>query len=89
MKAGYVRPYRDKGKHDRDAMVFYTFPAAFEDEIARGFNVKHFAKALAGAGMLTPPASGRGYQRKSPRIDGRQINVYVIQHMPEGSQPDE
>ncbi|CRG52658.1 TOPRIM and DUF927 domain-containing protein [Yersinia wautersii] len=81
--------YRDKGKHDRDAMVFYTFPAAFEDEIARGFNVKHFAKALAGAGMLTPPASGRGYQRKSPRIDGRQINVYVIQHMPESSQPDE
>ncbi len=81
--------YRDKGKHDRDAMVFYTFPAAFEDEIARGFNVKHFAKALAGAGMLTPPASGRGYQRKSPRIDGRQINVYVIQHMPESSQPNE
>ncbi|BFI68405.1 hypothetical protein okayama3_39900 [Yersinia pseudotuberculosis] len=81
--------YRDKGKHDRDAMVFYTFPAAFEDEIARGFNVKHFAKALAGAGMLTPPASGRGYQRKSPRIDGRQINVYVIQHMPESSQPGE
>ncbi len=81
--------YRDKGKHDRDAMVFYTFPAAFEDEIARGFNVKHFAKALAGAGMLTPPASVRGYQRKSPRIDGRQINVYVIQHMPESSQPDE
>lgn len=81
--------YRDKGKHDRDAMVFYTFPAAFEDEIARGFNVKHFAKALAGAGMLTPPASGRGYQRKSPRIDGRQINVYVIQHMPESSQPEE
>ncbi|ABS48363.1 Uncharacterized protein YP598_4192 [Yersinia pseudotuberculosis] len=38
---------------------------------------------------LTPPASGRGYQRKSPRIDGRQINVYVIQHMPESSQPDE
>ncbi|CNI43358.1 HNH endonuclease domain-containing protein [Yersinia pekkanenii] len=80
---------KPRSKHDRDAMVFYTFPAAFEDEIARGFNVKHFAKALAGAGMLTPPASGRGYQRKSPRIDGRQINVYVIQHMPESSQPDE
>lgn len=81
--------YRDKGKHDSDAMVFYTFPAAFEDEIARGFNSKHFAKVLAGAGMLTLPASGRGYQRKSPRIDGRQINVYVIHHLPEGEQSEE
>jgi len=81
--------YRDKGKHDSDAMVFYTFPAAFEDEIARGFNSKHFAKALAGAGMLTLPASGRGFQRKSPRIDGRQINVYVIHHLPEGEQVEE
>ena len=81
--------YRDKGKRDCDAMVFYTFPAAFEGEIAQGFNTKHFAKALADAGMLTPPASGRGYQRKSPRIDGRQINVYVIHHLPEGNQPEE
>ncbi|STY91645.1 Uncharacterised protein [Leclercia adecarboxylata] len=38
--------------------------------------------------MLTPPNTGRGYQRKSPRIDGRQINVYVIQYQPEGSQPE-
>lgn len=80
--------YRDRGKHDCDPMVFYTFPAAFEDEIARGFNAKHFAKALVEAGMLTPPASGRGFQRKSPRIDGRQINVYVIHHLPEGNQPE-
>ncbi|WP_337261248.1 MULTISPECIES: DUF927 domain-containing protein [unclassified Serratia (in: enterobacteria)] len=81
--------YRDRGKHDCDTMVFYTFPAAFEGEIARGFNSKHFAKALVEAGMLTPPASGRGYQRKSPRIDGRQINVYVIHHLPESNQPEE
>lgn len=39
--------------------------------------------------MLTLPASGRGYQRKSPRIDGRQINVYVIHHLPEGEQSEE
>ncbi|WP_134706611.1 DUF927 domain-containing protein [Rahnella sp. CJA17(1/100)] len=71
--------YRQRGKHDLDPIVFYTFPAAFEGEIAQGFNAKHFAKALADAGMLTPPASGRGFQRKSPRIDGRQINVYVLQ----------
>ncbi len=81
--------YRDKGKHECDAMVFYTFPAAFENEIAGGFNTKHFAKALAEAGMLTPPASGRGFQRKSPRINGRQTNVYVIHHLPDGEQSEE
>lgn len=70
-------------------MVFYTFPAAFENEIARGFNTKHFAKALVEAGMLTQPASKRGFQRKSPRIEGRQINVYVIHHLPENDQGED
>ncbi|MEI7075058.1 DUF927 domain-containing protein [Pectobacterium versatile] len=80
--------YRDRGKHDDSPMVFYTFPAAFEGEIAKGFNAKQFAEILRGAGMLTPPTSGRGYQRKSPRIDGRQINVYVLQYRPEDGQPE-
>ncbi|WP_324700509.1 MULTISPECIES: DUF927 domain-containing protein [Enterobacteriaceae] len=79
--------YRQKGGHEADPVVFYTFPAAFEKEIAQGFNAKMFAEVLKNAGMLTPPNTGRGYQRKSPRIDGRQINVYVIQYQPEGSQP--
>lgn len=70
-------------------MIFYTFPAAFEGEIARGFNAKQFAETIKNAGMLTPPASGRGYQRKSPRINGRQFNVYVIHYMPESCQPEE
>lgn len=40
--------------------------------------------------MLTPPSSGRGYQRKSPRIRGRQINVYVLNYLPEDyNQPEE
>lgn len=30
--------------------------------------------------MLAPPTLGRGFQRKSPRIDGRQIRVYVLQY---------
>ncbi|MFJ5506881.1 DUF927 domain-containing protein [Pectobacterium carotovorum] len=80
--------YRERGKHDDSQMVFYTFPAAFEGEIAKGFNAKQFAEILRGAGMLTPPTSGRGYQRKSPRIDGRQINVYVLQYRPEDDQPE-
>lgn len=75
--------YRQKGGHDADPMVFYTFPAAFEGEIARGFNARQFAEVLKKAGMLTPPTSGRGFQRKSPRIDGRQIRVYVLQYLPD------
>jgi uncharacterized protein (DUF927 family) len=38
--------YRQKGGHDADPMVFYTFPAAFEGEIARGFNARQFAEVL-------------------------------------------
>ncbi|EOY2759425.1 DUF927 domain-containing protein [Klebsiella pneumoniae] len=80
--------YRQKGGHDADPMVFYTFPAAFEGEIARGFNARQFAEVLKKAGMLTPPTSGRGFQRKSPRIDGRQIRVYVLQYLPDDDQSE-
>ncbi|HBQ5882255.1 TPA: DUF927 domain-containing protein [Klebsiella pneumoniae] len=80
--------YRQKGGHETDPMVFYTFPAAFEGEIARGFNPRQFAEVLKKAGMLTPPTSGRGFQRKSPRIDGRQIRVYVLQYLPDDDQPE-
>ncbi|CAO97468.1 TOPRIM and DUF927 domain-containing protein [Erwinia tasmaniensis] len=82
--------YRTKGGHEHDPITFYTFPAAFEGEIARGFNAKQFAEVLKSAGMLTPPSSDRGYQRKSPRIDGRQYRVYVLNYLPdEESQPEE
>ncbi|MGL5953206.1 MAG: DUF927 domain-containing protein [Providencia rustigianii] len=80
--------YRKKGSNEDDPMIFYTFPAAFEKEIAAGFNYKQFAEALKMAGMLTPPTSGRGYQRKSPRIDGRQFNVYVLHFSPESAEDD-
>ena len=82
--------YRQRGNHDDAPITFFTFPATFEKEIAKGFNSKQFAEVLKNAGMLTPPANGRGYQRKTPRIDGRQINVYVMQFVPdEESQPEE
>ncbi|MBQ0385597.1 MULTISPECIES: TOPRIM and DUF927 domain-containing protein [Klebsiella] len=85
--AGYRRR---QGEHDESPISFYTFPATFEKEIAAGFNHKQFAEVLKRAGMLTPPSSGRGYQRKSPRIQGRQINVYVLNYLPEDySQPEE
>lgn len=84
--AGYRQK---KGGHDTAPVIFYTFPGAFEKEIASGFNPRQFARVLAENGMLTAPATGRGFQRKSPRIDGRQINVYVIQHLPEDEEPEE
>jgi len=81
--------YRASGNHDDDPIVFYTFPATFEQEIASGFNPKQFARVLVESGMLTPPSSGRGYQRKSPRINKRQYNVYVIQYRPEDESSEE
>lgn len=81
--------YRKKGNHDNDPIIFYTFPATFEQEIARGFNAKQFAEVLKRVGMLTPPTSGRGYQGRV-REDGRQIRVYVLNFMAEeSSQPEE
>lgn len=82
--------YRKKGNHDSDPVIFYTFPATFEQEIARGFNARQFAEALKGAGMLTPPKSGRGYQGRV-REDGRQIRVYVLNFLSEeeSDQPEE
>lgn len=78
--AGYRKR---KSNHNDAPMVFYTFPATFEKEVAHGFNARQFARALAAAGLLSEPSSGRGYQQKSPRIDGRQINVYVLQQVAE------
>ncbi|QXZ21575.1 DUF927 domain-containing protein [Lelliottia amnigena] len=78
-----------KSAHDSEPVIFYTFPAAFEKEIANGFNPRQFAKVLAENGMLSAPAAGRGYQRKSPRVDGRQFNVYVIHHMPGDDEQEE
>ncbi|WNI84419.1 DUF927 domain-containing protein [Citrobacter portucalensis] len=81
--------YRKKGSHENDPIVFYTFPATFEREIAAGFNPKQFAEVLKNSGMLTPPTSGRGYQGRV-REDGRQIRVYVLNFMTEDTnQPEE
>lgn len=82
--------YRQRGERDESPIAFYTFPATFEKEIAAGFNPKQFAEVLKNSGMLMPPNRGRGYQRKSPRIQGRQINVYVLNYLPEDyGQPEE
>ncbi|HBT5242136.1 TPA: DUF927 domain-containing protein [Klebsiella quasipneumoniae subsp. similipneumoniae] len=79
--AGYRKR---KSSHDDAPLVFYTFPATFEKEIAQGFNARQFARALASAGVLSASADGQRFQQKSPRIDGRQINVYVLQYQADG-----
>ena len=54
--AGYRKR---KSSHDDAPLVFYTFPATFEKEIAQGFNARQFARVLAAAGLLSEPSSGR------------------------------
>lgn len=67
--------YRVK-KPGADTLVFHTFPAVFNNEIATGANATAFAQVLADAGMLDKPA--KGITRKSLRIDGKQPRFVVL-----------
>ncbi|MEL4889739.1 DUF927 domain-containing protein [Pectobacterium betavasculorum] len=73
--------YRNRGEHDDSPMVFYTFPATFEGEIAKGFNAKQFAKVLADAGMLEPGKDR--FKKKAVRVEGRQPVFYVLMYAPD------
>lgn len=77
--------YRTGNTSDDEIIKFYTFPAAFEQEIARGFNATQFAKALARAGMLEK--GGDRLKKKALRkMGGRQHTFYVLMYSPdEGS----
>jgi putative DNA primase/helicase len=80
--------YRKKGNHDSDPIIFYTFPATFEQEIARGLMPNSLPKYLKNAGMLTPPTSGEVI--RACARGWRQIRVYVLNFMAEeSSQPEE
>ncbi|GKW09902.1 TOPRIM and DUF927 domain-containing protein [Pectobacterium sp. IFB5596] len=67
--------YRVK-KPGADTLVFHTFPAVFNNEIAVGANAAAFAQVLVDAGMLDKPA--KGITRKSLRIDGKQPRFVVL-----------
>ncbi|MBN3136141.1 TOPRIM and DUF927 domain-containing protein [Pectobacterium punjabense] len=67
--------YRVK-KPGADTLMFHTFPAVFNNEIATGANAAAFAQVLADAGMLDKPA--KGITRKSLRIDGKQPRFVVL-----------
>jgi putative DNA primase/helicase len=58
--AGYRKR---KSSHDDAPMVFYTFPATFEKEIAQTFNVSQFARALIAAGCFWSQPAGVGISK--------------------------
>ncbi|ECI6609845.1 DUF927 domain-containing protein [Salmonella enterica subsp. enterica] len=74
--------YRTASKAEDEASRFYTFPAAFENEIARGFNYKQFGRVLAAAGMLEK--GGDRLKKKALRkMGGKQHTFYVLMFSPE------
>ncbi|RYJ18295.1 DNA primase [Rahnella variigena] len=59
--------------------VFYTFPAVFREEIAKGYNPTAFAQVLAEVGMMEMPLKPqKGLTKKSIRVDGTQPNFVVL-----------
>ncbi|CDM90056.1 TOPRIM and DUF927 domain-containing protein [Xenorhabdus bovienii] len=84
--------YREKkGLHDNDPVIFYTLPATFKQEIAKGFNVDMFADALVKSGILKKPAKGNRYQGKTPRLKhlgGIQQRAYIMVLVPESDEEE-
>ncbi|ELN2734867.1 DUF927 domain-containing protein [Pluralibacter gergoviae] len=76
--------YRTGSPTGEDTYKFYTFPAAFEQEIASGFNPRQFAKALASAGMLEAGDNGRHKKKALRRMGGKQHVFYVLMFSPDG-----
>ena len=74
--------YKDKGTQQTgEPIVFYVLPGPFRDELARGFDVNQAARVLYEAGMLKKPASGKGWQTRTPRIrhmNNRQLRAYAV-----------
>lgn len=75
--------YRTGSQYSDEAFKFYTFPAAFEQEIASGFNPRQFAKALASAGMLEAGDNGRHKKKALRRMGGKQHVFYVLMFSPD------
>ncbi|HIH4373015.1 TPA: DUF927 domain-containing protein [Citrobacter freundii] len=75
--------YRTGSQSSDEAFKFYTFPAAFEQEIASGFNPRQFAKALASAGMLEAGDNGRHKKKALRKMGGKQHVFYVLMFSPD------
>ncbi|WP_440867562.1 DUF927 domain-containing protein [Symbiopectobacterium purcellii] len=64
-----------------DPVVFYVLPKPFKEEMAKGHDPAQFAKTLHESGRLKKPASGRGYQVLTPRLEhlgGIQQKAYLL-----------
>ncbi|HBT3078232.1 TPA: DUF927 domain-containing protein [Klebsiella pneumoniae] len=75
--------YRTGSQSSDEVFKFYTFPAAFEQEIARGFNHTQFARALASAGMLETGDKGRHKKKALRKMGGKQHVFYVLMFSPD------
>lgn len=75
--------YRTGSQAGDETFKFYTFPAAFEQEIARGFNHTQFARALASAGMLETGDKGRHKKKALRKMGGKQHVFYVLMYSPD------
>jgi putative DNA primase/helicase len=75
--------YRMGSQAGDETFKFYTFPAAFEQEIARGFNHTQFARALASAGMLETGDKGRHKKKALRKMGGKQHVFYVLTYSPD------
>ncbi|WP_181946798.1 DUF927 domain-containing protein [Klebsiella variicola] len=75
--------YRTGNLTGDEVYKFYTFPAAFEREIASGFNHTQFARALASAGMLETGDKGRHKKKALRKMGGKQHVFYVLMFSPD------
>ncbi|HEI1942719.1 TPA: DUF927 domain-containing protein [Escherichia coli] len=84
--------YRESEGRYGEPVLFYVLPEPFKSHVAKGFNKDAVARALHEAGMLKKPASGEGWQIRTPRLKhmkGARLRVYGLllaqDHDDEGS----
>ncbi|WP_240088152.1 DUF927 domain-containing protein [Escherichia coli] len=73
--------YRESEGRYGEPVLFYVLPDPFQSHVANGFNKDAVARALHEAGMLKKPASGRGWQIRTPRLKhlkGARLRVYGL-----------
>ncbi|MFQ0859795.1 hypothetical protein AADB85_26790, partial [Escherichia coli] len=73
--------YRESEGRYGEPVLFYVLPEPFKSHVAKGFNKDAVARALHEAGMLKKPASGEGWQIRTPRLKhmkGARLRVYGL-----------
>ncbi|MQJ01777.1 DNA primase, partial [Escherichia coli] len=73
--------YRESDGRYGESVLFYVLPEPFKSHVAKGFNKDAVARVLHEAGMLKKPASGEGWQIRTPRLKhmkGARLRVYGL-----------